>query len=104
MIGLFSRKAADRAELLENERRHFAAKLNFKVVGMCVLHHEDYEHLIEHLLEDNDLIKAITDRCGTEEDGTARCFLFRDETRNDEALAINSEGYDYARYTSLIRL
>ncbi len=103
MLGFFSRKAANRAALLEDERRHFAAKLNFKVVGMRVLHHEDYEHLIEHLLEDNDLIKEITDWCGTEEDGTVRCFLFKDETRKDEALLVNSEGYNYARYTSLVK-
>ena len=73
------------------------------MIGERVLSHETYEHLSQNLLEDNDLIKEITNECGTEKDGTARCFLFKDETRNDEALLVNSEGYDYARYTSLIR-
>ena len=103
MIGFFSRKAANRAELLENEKRNFGAKLNFKVVGMRMLHHEDYEHLIEHLLEDNDLIKEITDWGGPEKDGTVKCFLFKDATRKDEALLVNSEGYGYARYPAIVR-
>ena len=104
MVGFFSRKATNITELLENETRKFGAERSFKVIGEKVLSHEEYEHLIQNLLEDSDLIKEITNECGTEEDGTARCFLFKDETRNDEALAVNSEGYNYARYTALIRL
>ncbi len=103
MKGFFSRKATNKAELLKNEARKFGAERSFKVVGEKVLSHEEYEHLSQNLLEDNELIKEITNECGTEEDGTARCFLFKDETRNDEALLVNSEGYDYARYTALIR-
>lgn len=68
------------------------------------LSHEAYEHLIQNLLEDNELIKRITNKCGTEKNGTARCFLFYDKTNSHEALAVNSEGYDYARYTALIRI
>lgn len=104
MRALFSRKPADRAEILANEVRNFAAEMDFKVIGEKVLSHEDYEHLIQHLLEDNELVKEVTNECGTEEDGTARCFIFKDETRTDEALAVNSEGYNYARYAAIIRL
>lgn len=102
MVGFFSRKARDRAELLENETRKFGTKIKFKVVGKKTLSHEAYEHLIQNLLEDSELIKRITNKCGTEEDGTARCFLFYDKTNKNEVLAVNSEGYDYARYTALI--
>ena len=98
MVGFFSRKAKNRAELLENESRR-----KFKVVGKKTLSHEAYEHLIQNLLEDSELIKRITNKCGTEKDGTARCFLFYDKTNSHKALAVNSEGYDYARYTALIR-
>lgn len=103
MVGFFSRKAKNRAELLENESRRLGEERKFKVVGKKTLSHEAYEHLIQNLLEDNELIKRITNKCGTEEDGTARCFLFYDKTNNNEALAVNSEGYDYSRYTALIR-
>ena len=103
MKGFFSRKATNKAELLENETRKFGAERSFKVVGEKVLSHEAYEHLIQNLLEDNELIKEITNECGTEEDGTTRCFLFKDETRNDEALAVAPEGYNYAKYTALVR-
>ncbi len=104
MKAFFSRKATNRAELLENETRKFGAERGFKVIGKKVLSHETYEHLIQHLLEDNELVKEVTNECGTEEDGTARCFIFKDETRTDEALAVNSEGYNYARYAAIIRL
>ena len=103
MKGFFSRKATNKAELLENETRKFGAERSFKVVGEKVLSHEAYENLIQNLLEDNELIKEITNECGTEEDGTTRCFLFKDETRNDEALAVAPEGYNYAKYTALVR-
>ena len=103
MVGFFSRKAKNRAELLENKSRRLGEERKFKVVGKKTLSHEAYEHLIQNLLEDNELIKRITNKCGTEKNGTARCFLFYDKTNSHEALAVNSEGYDYARYTALIR-
>lgn len=75
-----------------------------KVIGEKVLVHEAYEDLIQNLNEENEFVEEITNECGEETDGTARCFLFRDETRSDEALAINAEGYTYARYALLLRL
>lgn len=104
MTGFFSRKAKNREELLRNEERRLGEEKRFKVVGEKVLVHEAYEDLIQNLNEENEFVKEITNECGEEKDRTARCFLFRDETRNDEALAINAEGYDYARYAALIKL
>lgn len=104
MTGFFSRKAKNREELLRNEARKFGEEKRFKVIGEKVLTHEAYEDLIQNLNEDNEFVKEITNQCGEEQDGTARCFLFKDESRNDEALAINGEGYDYARYAALINL
>lgn len=75
-----------------------------RAIGEKVLVHEAYEDLIQNLNEENEFVKEITNECGEEKDRTARCYLFHDETRNDEALAINAEGYDYARYAALIRL
>ena len=104
MTGFFSRKAKNRMELLRNEERRFGEEKRFKVIGEKVLTHEAYEDLIQNLNEDNECVKEIRNQCGEEQDGTARCFLFKDESRNDEALAINGEGYDYATYTALIKL
>ena len=104
MTGFFSRKAKNREELLRNEARKFGEEKRFKVIGEKVLTHEAYEDLIQNLNEENEFVKGITNECGEEKDKTARCYIFRDETRNDEALAINAEGYDYARYAALIRL
>ncbi len=104
MTGFFSRKAKNREELLRNEARRFGEEKRFKVVGEKVLVHEAYEDLIQNLNEENEFVKEITNECGEEKDRTARCYLFRDETRNDEVLAINAEGYDYARYAALIKL
>ena len=50
MVGFFSRKAKNRAELLENESRRLGEKRKFKVVGKKTLSHEAYEHLIQNLL------------------------------------------------------
>ena len=102
MVGFFSRKAANRAELLENESRRLGEERKFKVVGKKTLRHEAYEHLIQNLLEDSKLVKRITNKCGAEADGTLRCFLFQDE-ENGEKLAVDSEGYDYARYAAIVR-
>ena len=104
MTGFFSRKTKNREALLRNEKRRFGEEKRFKVIGEKVLTHEAYEDLIQNLNEDNEFVKEITNQCGEEQDGTARCFLFKDESRNDEVLAINGEGYDYARYTALIKL
>lgn len=104
MTGFFSRKTKNREELLRNEERRFGEEKRFKVIGEKVLTHEAYEDLIQNLNEENEFVKEITNECGEEGFRTARCYLFRDETRNDEALAINAEGYDYARYAALIRL
>ncbi len=59
MVGFFSIKARDRAELLENETRNFGTKIKFKAVGKKTLSHESYEHLIQNLLEDSELIKKL---------------------------------------------
>lgn len=104
MTGFFSRKARNREDLLRNEERRFGEEKRFKVVGEKVLVHEAYEDLIQNLNEENEFVKEITNECGEEKDKTARCYLFHDETRSDEALAINAEGYDYARYALLLRL
>lgn len=104
MTGFFSLKARNRDELLRNEEKRFGEEKSLKVIGEKVLAHEAYEDLIQNLNEENKFVKEITNECGEESDGTARCYLFRDETRSDEELAINAEGYDYARYTALIRL
>ena len=104
MTGFFSHKAKNREELLSNEERRLGEEKRFKVIGEKVLVHEAYEDLIQNLNEENEFVKEITNECGEEKDRTARCYLFHDETRNDEALAINAEGYDYARYAALIRL
>lgn len=104
MTGFFSRKARNRDELLRNEEKRFGEEKSFKVIGEKFLAHEAYEDLIQNLNEENEFVKEITNECGEESDGTARCYLFRDETRSDEELAINAEGYDYARYAALIRL
>lgn len=104
MTGFFSRKAKNREELLRNERTGFGEEKRFKVIGEKVLTHEAYEYLIQNLDQENEFVKEITKQCGEEGFRTAKCYLFRDETRNDEALAINAEGYDYARYAALIKL
>ena len=104
MTGFFSRKAKTREELLRNEARRYGDEKRIKVIGEKLLTHETYEYFSQNLNENYNFIEAITNECGEEQDGTARCYLFRDETRNDEAIAVNAEGYNYARYTALIRL
>jgi hypothetical protein len=50
----------------------------------------------------NEAIKQITNQCGAEADGALRCFLFRDK-ESGEKLAVDPEGYDYARYAAIVR-
>lgn len=103
MTGFFSRKAKNKAELIRNEAQRYGDEKRIKVIGEKILTHETYEIFSENLNEDFDFINEITNECGEEQDGTARCFLFRDEFRDDEAIAVNAEGYGCSRYTALIK-
>ena len=104
MTGFFSRKAKNREELLRNEARRYGDEERIKVIGERLLTSKTYEYFSQNLNENYNFIKEITNECGEEQDGTVRCYLFRDENRNDEAIAVNTEGYDYARYAALIKL
>lgn len=59
---------------------------------------DDFQHYCGNIYEYRDFIKENSEICGRDADGNQRCLLVLDRNGSDGIL-IQSEGYDYARYT-----
>ena len=62
---------------------------------------EEYESLCEDLMDYRDFITENKESMYVDTDGVAHCILALGENY-DDGILINSEGYDYARYYSVI--
>lgn len=72
------------------------------VVKVIELTERQYSHFSKHLLEDMPFIAANTELTGYDEDSRCtKCLLVTTAGRKD-AVAVDSEGYNYARYTAYI--
>ena len=61
----------------------------------------EFDNFASNLLKNYDFIKDNTDHMFRGEDGRRHCLLVMGEGRKDGIL-VESQGYDYARYTSLL--
>lgn len=74
-------------------------QLRVEVTKVIELTQEQYQHFSSHLLEDMPFIAANRELMSGGSDGVTRCLLVT--TRNIRGgLLIDSQGYDFARYTA----
>ena len=74
---------------------------NYIVEKVIELDDEEYESLCEELMANRDFITENKESIYVDNNGTAHCILALGKSY-DDGILINSEGYDYARYYSLI--
>lgn len=74
---------------------------NYIVEKVIELDDEEYESLCEDLMANRDFITENKESIYVDNNGTVHCILALGKSY-DDGILINSEGYDYARYYSLI--
>lgn len=99
MEGNFVRKPADIGDL---RRARYTGKMTpIKVIATVNLETADFEHFANNLLEDYNFIEEHTGESGTDREGNEYCIIVGTTDRS-EKIAVNPEGYNYARYAALI--
>lgn len=98
LTGNFLRKAEGRAELVwAMNKRH---RNTIKVIAVEVVTEEQFERLMKHPQADYEFIARHADDC-IERNNIWESLLVMTEG-GGLALAVETEGYDYARYAALI--
>lgn len=87
--------------VFERKNDHFPST-DCMVEKTIELSEEDYLHFKNHLLEYKPFITENRDWMRVDENGIAHCLLVLGEG-GSEGVLVNSEGYDYARYASLVQ-
>lgn len=72
-----------------------------KVVADVELSKEQYKAFTENMSAEYDFISAHTNNTGVA-DGFMRCILVRKAGTKRKAIAVESDGYNYARYAALV--
>jgi hypothetical protein len=87
--------------VFERKNNHFPAT-DCVVEKTIELSAEDYLHFKNHLLEYKPFITENRDWMRVDGNSVAHCLLVLGEG-GSEGVLVNSEGYDYARYASLVQ-
>ena len=61
----------------------------------------DFEYFVDNLLEDYSFIAEHTGNSGVDKEGNVHCIIVSTKDR-PEKIAVDPEGYNYARYAALI--
>ena len=101
MKGYFARKPIT-LEDLKNAKRH-GEEAEIQVIAEVTLTKAEFENFAENLYEDYDFIAQHTQDTGVV-NGTFRCILVRKAGTKHTAIAVESDGYDFARYAALVRI
>lgn len=101
MKGHFVRKASTIQDLEVKTNR---VESPIKVIAEITLSKEDYDFFKYNFFEDYEFIEEHTNNTGREAGGIERCILVKEEGNNKKAIAVNSEGYTYARYAAIVNL
>ena len=101
MKGYFARKPITLDDLKTAKKHGDEAEI--QVVAEVTLPKAAFETFAENLYEDYDFIAKHTQNTGVV-DGTFRCILVRKAGTKRTAIAVESDGYDYARYAALVRI
>ena len=99
MEGYFVRKPADIDDLRKARITGSAAPI--KVIARLNMEPADFDYFAENLLEDYNFIEEHTGNSGTDREGNEYCIIVGTNNRK-EKIAVNPEGYNYARYAALI--
>lgn len=101
MGALFGRKICDLEELIELTNRAIQEGRKgqpYTVIREVILNDEDFKKFSTDFLEDQPWI--LTEDGGVNHAGEIRCIRVMNSATGDKIL-VNSEGYDYPRYTAL---
>ena len=101
MRGYFARKPMNTEDLEQAKKRNEAQEI--QVIAEVILSKKDYDSFKENLAEDYDFISQHTQETGVI-DGCFRCILVRKAGTKHVAIAVQSDGYDFARYAALVRI
>lgn len=97
---VFTRKSTDIADVKARTHRE-EPKCEYVIEKVIELPENDYLAFSEYLLVDSAIIKEHLDKMYVDADGVWHCILVKAEgSRN--GLLVESEGYDYARYTAYL--
>ena len=97
---IFARKPVD---LEEVRRAHTQAPESFRIQDSITLPEDEWRDFTHHLLKDRAWIRAynqLANQQGWHGTGTVRDCLLVQNPAGDECLAIDPQGYDYARYVA----
>lgn len=78
-----------------------AGPVRVEVVKIIQLTREQYRYFSTHLLEDMPFIKANRGLTNLDRQGVNHCLLVTTR-QNRDAILVDSQGYDYARYTAYV--
>ena len=101
MKGYFARKPIT-IEDLKSAKRH-GEEAEIQVIAEVTLTKNEFDTFAENLYEDYDFIAKHTQDTGVV-NGTFRCILVRKAGTKHTAIAVESDGYDFARYAALVRI
>ena len=102
LLVVFERKANCIDDLNFNNRIEFLKKYGKKVriEKEITLSETEYETFINNLNDDYAFIAKNKELMYTDKDGVWHCILVRSK-ENPHMILVQSEGYDYARYTAI---
>ncbi len=101
MKGYFARKPETMEDL--ERARGWGDAQEIQVVAEVTLSKKEYDKFQENLMEDYEFISQHTRKTGVK-DGQFLCILIRKAGTKHTAIAVQSDGYDYARYAARVRL
>lgn len=86
---------------IRNLRSEYGTERSYKIIAEVVLPEIEFKNFSNNLLADYGFINEHTDSTGMTAQGELLCILVKNEN-NTCAIAVDSEGYDYARYAALV--
>ena len=95
----FQRKAASIAELPDSAA--FTARERFQVDKVIELSLQQYRYFSTHLLEDMPFLAENKHLTGVDEHFVTHCLMVTVQERHS-CLLVDTQGYDYARYTAYV--
>ena len=101
MTGYFVRKPNTLSELQNLSGYEDFGKI--KKVAQVTLDEKHFDFFCRHLDRDYDFIKKSTDKTGIV-NGVYKCILVFKRGVRDTAIAVQSDGFGYARYAAFINV
>lgn len=100
MKGYFARKPVNTEDL--ERAKGWGQAQEIQVVAEVTLSKNEYNLFRENLMDEYDFISQHTEKTGVR-DGRFCCILIRKAGTKHTAIAVQSDGYDYARYAALVK-